>query len=268
MLGYLLRRVLWFVPVLWFVATVTFFLMHATPGGPFDDEGARTSVRARNLEAKYGLDRPLVEQYGIFLDHAVRGDLGISFQFQDRAVTEVIGDGLGTTATLGLLSAAYALVVGVALGVACALYQDRWPDYLGVLFATLGASVPSFVLGVFLVTIFSLELGWTPVVGWGSPGQAVLPVITLGSLSAAFIARVTRASVIEVVRQDFVRSARARGLHERTIVTRHILRNALIPVLTLAGPITAGLVTGSFIVEQFFAIPGDRASIRSGGAGA
>jgi oligopeptide transport system permease protein len=256
MFGYALRRILWIVPVLWFVATVTFLLMHSVPGGPFDSDTTRNPALTRNLEDKYGLDEPLPTQYWRFMSHAIRGDLGISFQFQDRPVTEVLSDGIRTTATLGGLAAVYALVLGVVLGVLAALHQNRLADYVSVFFATLGASVPSFVLGIFLVTIFSLKLGWTPVLGWGSVSQGILPVITLGSLSAAYIARITRASMIEVMRQDYVRTAHAKGLAGRTVVTRHIARNAVIPVLTLAGPVVAGLVTGSFIVEQFFAIPG------------
>jgi oligopeptide transport system permease protein len=256
MFAYTVRRILWLIPVLWFVATVTFFLMHFVPGGPFDSEVTHTPATQRNLEVKYGLDKPLVEQYGRFLKNGLQGDLGISLQFQNRSVTEVIGDGVGTTATLGLLAVGYALIFGLTLGILAALNQNGFLDYISVIFATIGASVPSFVLGIFLVTIFSIKLGWTPVLGWGDPKQAILPVITLGSLSASYIARVTRAAMIDVMRQDYVRTARAKGLTERIVVIRHITRNALIPVITLAGPITAGLVTGSFIIEQFYAIPG------------
>ena len=250
------RRVLWLIPVLWFVATVTFFLMHFVPGGPFDSEVTHSSTQQHNLEVKYGLDEPVMTQYWIFLKGAVQGDLGVSFQFQNRPVTEVLGAGIGTTATLGVLAAAYAMVIGIVLGVLSALKQNGPIDYASVMFATIGASVPNFVLGIFLVTIFSINLGWTPVLGWGDWKHMILPVITLGSLSASYIARITRASMVEVIRQDFVRTARAKGLAERAVVLRHIMRNALIPVITLAGPITAALVTGSFIIEQFFAIPG------------
>jgi len=264
MLRYAIRRVLWIIPVLWFIATVTFALMHAVPGGPFDAEISRSSATKTNLEAKYGLDEPLLTQYGTFLKNAVRGDLGVSFQFKDRAVTEIIGEGLRTTAMLGILALLYALVLGITLGIFASLNQNGIVDYISVVFATIGASVPNFVLGIFLVTIFSIKFGWTPVTGWGDPKQAILPMITLGSLSASFIARVTRASMIEVIRQDYIRTARAKGLAETVVVVRHIVRNALIPVLTLAGPIAAGLVTGSFIVEQFFAIPGvGRAFVQS-----
>ncbi len=256
MFGYAIRRILWIIPVLWFVATVTFFLMHFVPGGPFDDETTRSASTTRNLENKYGLDKPVLEQYGIFLKNLVQGDLGISFQFQDRPVTEVLGEGMGTTVVLGLLATAYAIIIGVVLGVLAALKQNGPVDYVSVGFATIGASVPNFVLGIFLVTIFSIKLGWLPVIGWGEPKQAILPMITLGSLSASYIARVTRASMVEVMRQDFIRTARSKGLSEQMVVYRHIIRNALIPVITLIGPIMATLVTGSFIVEQFFAIPG------------
>jgi oligopeptide transport system permease protein len=244
------------MPVLWFVATVTFFLMHFVPGGPFDAEVKHSAATQHNLEVKYGLDKPVMEQYWIFVKNAVRGDLGISFQFQNRSVTEVLGDGIGTTATLGVLATAYALLIGVTLGILAALNQNGIIDYISVIFATIGASVPSFVLGIFLVTIFSIKLGWTPVLGWGDAKQAILPVVTLGSLSASYIARVTRAAMIDVMRQDYVRTARAKGLNESAVVMRHIARNAVVPVITLVGPITAALVTGSFIIEQFFAIPG------------
>jgi oligopeptide transport system permease protein len=252
----MVRRVLWLIPVLWFVATVTFALMHSVPGGPFDTEVTRTANATRNLENKYGLDEPVIQQYWLFLKNFARGDLGISFQFQDRPVTEVLGDGVRTSATLGILATAYALVIGMSLGTIAALKQNGLADYISVFFATLGASVPSFVLGIFLVTLFSIKLGWTPVLGWGDWKHAILPTVTLGSFSAAFIARIARASTIEVMRQDYVRTARAKGLHERAVIARHVARNSLIPVVTLAGPITAGLVTGSFIVEQFYAIPG------------
>lgn len=256
MLGYAMRRCAGLAVVLWFIATLTFFLMHAVPGGPFDEEVIRTPGRAGNIEAAYGLDDPIVAQYLRFMGNLLQGDLGVSFQFQDRPVTAVIAEGFGPTATLGLLATAFALPVGIGLGVLAALYRRRLPDHASVVLATGMASMPSFVLGILLVTVFSLELGWTPVVGWGTPKQAILPALTLASASTAYIARITRASVLDVMDQDFVVTARAKGLATRTIAIRHILRNASIPVVTLAGPVTAGLVTGSFVVEHFYAIPG------------
>lgn len=256
MLAYAIRRVLWTIPVLLFVATVTFFLMHAIPGGPFDSETTRSATATANLEARYGLNQSIGEQYLLYVSHLIRGDLGISFQFQGRPVTEVLADGAWPTFMLGTLATVYALVLGITLGVLAALRRGGPLDYLSVGLATVGAAAPSFVLGVFLVTIFSVKLGWTPVLGWGDARHAILPVLTLGGLSAALIARVTRASMLEIMANDYVRTARAKGLSERTIALRHILRTALLPVLTLAGPMLATLLAGSFIVEQFFSIPG------------
>lgn len=256
MAGYLVRRVLILAPLLWFIATVTFLLMHAVPGGPFDTDADHGAASAELLEAKYGLDQPLPAQYWRFLSHTVRGDLGISFQFRDRPVTKVIGEGLGPTMTLGAIASAYALVAGIGLGLLSARFAGRWPDRTLMLASTAVASVPGFVLGILLVGLFSLRLGWTPVLGWGRPEHAVLPVITLGSFAAAFLARVTRAALLDVQGDEYVRTARAKGLDERTVLTRHVLRNAAVPVLTVAGPMVSALVTGSFIVEQLFAIPG------------
>jgi len=265
MLIYIARRVLWLVPVLWFVATVTFVLMHAVPGGPFDDEAPRTANTREHLEAKYGLSESLPTQYVRYMRGLASGDLGISFQYQDRPVTEVLGDGIGITATLGLLTALYVVALGVPLGALAALRERSLLDSLSIGFATLGASLPSFVLAIFLVSLLSVRLGWTPVVGWGDPRHAILPVIALGSLPAAYIARITRAALIEVKGEDYVRTARAKGLDERAVVLRHMARNAAIPVLSLIGPITAHLVTGSFIIEQVFAIPGiGRAFVQAG----
>jgi oligopeptide transport system permease protein len=256
MAGYALRRLLIFVPLLWFVATVTFLLMHAVPGGPFDRDSGHGAATNEILSAKYGLDQPLPEQYGRFLAHAVRGDLGISFQSQDRSVRSVIGDGLRPTLVLGALAGAYAIVLGLLLGIIGARYAGRWPDRATSLVATAAASIPGFVFGILLVALFSLKLEWTPVLGWGSPSQAVLPVITLGSFAAAYLGRVSRAALLDVLHQDYVRTARAKGLSGRTVWSGHVLRNALVPVLAVSGPIIAALVTGSFIVEQLFAIPG------------
>jgi oligopeptide transport system permease protein len=254
--GYLLRRILWLIPVLFFVTLITFLLMHQVPGGPFDTEASRSPQSVASLNAKYGLNKPVLEQFITYLGNLLHGDLGISFQFQNRPVTSIIGNGIRVTGVLGALAVLYAVVVGVTLGILAALRRNGPVDYVSLLFATGGASVPNFVLAIILVVILSVHFRLLPVLGWGDWKQAVLPVITLGSLPAAYIARITRASMLEVTQQDFVRTARAKGLRERVVVTRHIVKNALIPVLTLLGPISAGLVTGSFIIEQFFSIPG------------
>jgi len=257
MTAYILRRLLVMAPLLWAIATITFFLMHAVPGGPFDQEKPLPAATVAALERKYNLDGSLADQYVSFLGNLARGDLGLSFR-QDRPVSDVIRDGLPETFQLGILAFAFALFVGLSLGVLSGVKQNGPLDYLGVFVATAGAAVPNFVLSVFLVLFFALRLGWFDVIGWefGNPRQMVLPVVALGMYPAAFIARITRASMLEVLRQDYIRTARAKGVQEFSIVMRHAMRNALVPVLTVLGPILAGLITGSFVIEQYFAIPG------------
>lgn len=264
MTGYTIRRIAWTIPVLWFIATVTFFIMHAVPGGPFDRDVSRTPGTAAILERHYGLGDPLGQQYARFLGNLLRGDLGVSFQAQGRPVTEILRDGVQPTVTLGLLATAFALVVGVGLGLAAALRHGTFVDHTATVVTTVAASLPGFVLGILLVAVFSVELGWTPVLGWGEWRQAILPTITLGMFPAAVLARVTRASVLDILGHDYIRTARAKGLGRRLVVQRHVARNALLPVLTLTGPLAAALVTGSFIVEHLFAIPGiGRAFVRA-----
>ncbi len=264
MMAFVLRRLLWLAPVLFSVALVTFLLMHAVPGGPWDSsERPVSDTLARQLDAKYGLDEPLWRQFLTFGGNALQGDLGVSFQQQGRSVSGIIADGLAVTAVLGLFALTFAVVVGVSLGVLAALRPNSFLDYLSVTFATVGASTPSFVLGILLIVVFAVQLQWLPVFGWEQkwwlfpdPRQAILPTITLGTLPAAYLARVTRVAVIEVLQEDYVRTAAAKGLRERVILFRHVARNAMIPILTVAGPLAANLVTGSFIVETVFGIPG------------
>lgn len=257
MSAYIARRLLVMVPLLWAIATITFFLMHAVPGGPFDHEKPLPPATVAALERKYNLDGSLGDQYWSFLQNLVQGDLGLSFR-QDRPVTKVIAEGFPETLQLGLCAFAFALTLGLTLGIVSGLRQNGPLDYIGVFVATAGAAVPNFVLSVFLVLFFALKLGWFDVIGWefGNPRQMVLPIIALGMFPAAFIARITRASMLEVLRQDYIRTARAKGLQESRILLRHAVRNALVPVLTVLGPILAGLITGSFVIEQYFAIPG------------
>jgi oligopeptide transport system permease protein len=254
---YIIRRVLILIPLLWAIATLTFFLMHAVPGGPFDSEKSLPPETMKALEQKYNLDGTVFEQYLHYLGNLVQFDFGISFR-QDRPVTEVLSEGMPTTLQLGLCAFAFALVIGLTLGVFSAVYQNGPIDYLAVFLATVGAAIPSFVLAVFLVLFFGLRLEWFDVIGWefGNYRQMVLPIVALGLYPAAFIARITRASMLEVLRTDYIRTARSKGLNEPGIILKHALRNALVPVLTVLGPILAGLATGSFIIEQYFAIPG------------
>ena len=256
MFGYVIQRLLWTVPVLLAVAAITFALMHAVPGGPWDRSKQLPPQALDNVNHAYGLDRPLYEQFGDYLLGLAQGDLGVSFRNQNRPVSDILSDGLRVSATLGLLALALSVAVGVSLGVAAALWRNSAIDYATVVFATAAASLPSFILGMLLLVLFTAKLHWLPSGGWGSPEQAVMPVVALSALPAAYIARVTRASMLDVLEQDYVRTARAKGLRERAVVLRHMLRNALIPVLTVIGPLAAMLVTGSFIVEEVFAIPG------------
>lgn len=256
MAAYLVRRILWIVPVLLAVAVITFVLMHQVPGGPWDRAKRLPPEALENVNRSYGLDRPLWEQFGRYLLGLAQGDLGVSFRSRNRPVAEVLADGIRVSATLGLLALAVSVTVGVGLGVVSALRQNTALDYAAVAFATVGASVPSFILGMLLLVLFTAHLHWLPSGGWGSPQQAVMPVLALSALPAAYIARVTRASMLDVLQQEYVRTARAKGLQERAVVLGHMLRNAMIPVLTVIGPMAAMLVTGSFIVEQLFAIPG------------
>ena len=257
MTGYVVRRILWAIPVLWAIVTITFFLMHAVPGGPFDrDRELSPTVRA-NLERKYGLDDPIYQQYTTYLGNLVQGDLGVSLR-DEREVTTIIRDGLKVTIQLGVSAFIFATIFGFAMGIIAALNHNRFGDYVSVFLATIGSAAPNFILATFLVIIFSVQLGWTDVIGWElfNPRKMILPVISLGMLPAAYIARITRASMLEVLNQDYVRTARSKGLSEYVVVIRHTVRNALVPVLTVLGPIFAVLVTGSFIIETTFAING------------
>ncbi len=260
MYRYIIRRLLQLMPTILGVAAITFIVMKATPGGPFDgaDLGRRVSpaVVARQ-NAKYGLDKPAPVQFVRYIGNALRGDFGVSVSLQqDTAVSQIIKQGLGKTIVLGLLALVVILVVAIPLGMIAALRQNRLADYVSLLFATAGASVPNFVLAIILVILFSVRLHWIPTQGWGTPKQAILPVITLAFTPMAFLTRITRSSMLDAINQEYVQTARAKGLPERSVIFRHILRNALIPVATIAGPLTAGLLVGSFIIENVFSIPG------------
>lgn len=257
MLAYAARRILLMIPLLLAVATVTFFLMHGVKGGPFDtDRPLSESTRAR-LNERYGLDKSLPEQYIRYIGNLAKFDLGISFS-NDRPVRDILRDRFKVTVQLGISAFLMALIIGLSLGIVSALYQNGPLDYLGVFFATIGAALPSFILAPVLVIIFSVNLHWFDVLGWElwNYKKMVLPTIALGTLPTAYIARITRASMLDVLRQDYIRTARAKGVQEFLVVTRHAVKNALIPVLTILGPILAGLIVGSFIVERAFEIPG------------
>jgi oligopeptide transport system permease protein len=230
--------------------------MHQVPGGPWDRSKRLPPQAQANVERKYGLDKPVWRQYADYMVNLAQGDLGVSYQQLNRPVRDIIFEGAKTSGTLGLIALALATFVGVSLGLLAALRQNTILDYFSVTFATFGASVPSFVMGMLLLILFSAYLHWLPTGGWGTWQQAIMPVTALSVLPTAYIARVTRAAMLEVLQQDYIRTARSKGLRERVVVLRHLLRNGLIPVLTVLGPVAAALVTGSFIIEYLFDIPG------------
>ena len=260
MFHYTLQRLLWLIPTLLAMALVTFLVMHATPGSPLDPvaEGANplSPEAQKNLAEAYGLDRPLWEQFGIFVGKALRGDFGQSFVYKTRTVSEILIDAFPVSLLLGSMALVLAVTGGVTLGVLAAVYQNRSWDYVSVTVATLGVSVPNFVLAVFLIVLFSFVLPIFPTGGWNEPKDWVLPTVTLALGPMGIIARFTRSSMVEVIRSDYIRTARAKGLAEAPVILKHVLKNACIPVVTLLGPLFAAIGTGSFFVESIFRVPG------------
>jgi oligopeptide transport system permease protein len=268
---FLIRRLLYMIPVLLLISLVTFTLMKMTPGGPWDKgEGQRqvSQTQREILNRKFNLDKPEWQQYLLYMWGAIRGDLGPSFQYKDRNVSDILfeppeGKGFweskfGRSATLGLIAAAIGLALGLPIGILAAVKQNSWIDYLSLFIATLGTSVPSFVMAIFMILLFSYSLHWLPVIGDFSADWKpwVMPTIVLSFGLVAFLARLTRATMLEQLRQDYVRTARAKGLVERVVIFKHTLKNSLIPVATVMGPAVAGLITGTFFIEYMFSFPG------------
>jgi ABC-type dipeptide/oligopeptide/nickel transport system permease component len=256
MAAYLVRRLGQMLLALAVLATLVFFLTRALPGGPFDREKSLPPEIVRNLEAHYGLDQPLWQQYLRFLWGALQGDFGPSYASRTDSVGALIARHLPVSAELGLWALLVALGIGIPLGVLAAYYHNSLLDALATFVAVLGRSVPPIALAPLLILVFGLELRWLPVARFDTPAHRVLPALALGLGMAALIARLTRASLLQVIREDYIRTARAKGLGEWRVVFGHALRNALIPVVTLLGPLAATVVTGTFIVEFFFAVPG------------
>ena len=256
MIRFAARRLLLFVPTLWVIATLTFFLVRLAPGGPFNAERDIPAAARAALAQKYGLDRPLAVQYGTFLVRAARLDFGPSYKFPARQVSEIIFEGFRVSAELGGWALLVALLAGIPLGVIAALRQNTAADAAVMAVALAGVSIPNFVLGPLLVLAFSLGLYWLPPALWEGPQSRVLPVLTLAAAYVAYVARLARAGMLEVMRQDFIRTARAKGLPERVVVIKHALRLGLLPVLSYLGPAAAAIIMGSLVVEQVFAVPG------------
>jgi oligopeptide transport system permease protein len=258
MLRYVLRRLLGAIPTLFLVVTGSFFLIRVAPGGPFDRERTLEPTVLENLNKVFHLDKPLYEQYFYYLGNLARGDLGPSFIYRDFTVSELLAAGLPVSMTLGALALVVALLFGGLLGCIAALRQNSWVDYAVIATATFGITVPNFVLAPVLALIFGVWLSWLPAGGWGNgnPANMVLPVIALALPQVAVVARLIRGSMIEALRSDHVRTARAYGLPTRMIVITHALRAACLPAVSYLGPAAAALLTGSIVIEQIFGIPG------------
>jgi oligopeptide transport system permease protein len=257
MIRFIASRLLQAIPVLLVVISVTFLLVHSAPGGPFSADKAVPPEVARALEAQYQLDQPLWQQYLSYLGDVLQGDLGPSFKYPGRTVNELIAAGFPVTAELALYAMLVALLIGISAGVIAAIRPNTLQDYIPMSAAMLGICMPSFLLGPILVLVFGIQLDWVPISGWGDiPGDKILPAITLGTGYAAYIARLSRGGMLEVLSQDYIRTARAKGLSEWVIVGKHALRGGLIPVVAFLGPAFAGLLGGSFVVETIFQIPG------------
>lgn len=256
MLKFILRRILEAIPVLFIVVTVTFFFIRILPGGPFDAEKAVPPEVMKNLNAHYKLDQPLHVQYFDYVGNLLTGDFGPSFKYSTRSVNELIFSGLPVTLELGLYAILFAMLIGVVSGIIASIRPNTMTDYIPMSLSMFGICVPTFLLGPLLVLIFGIWLGWLPVFGWDSPLHKILPTITLGAAYAAYIARLSRGGMLEVLSQDFIRTARAKGVSEVNIILKHALKGGLLPVICFLGPAVAGLLAGSFVVETIFQIPG------------
>jgi oligopeptide transport system permease protein len=258
MLRFIGRRLLVAIPTLFLVVTVAFFMMRAAPGSPFDMDRKLAPEILRNVEAKYGMDRPLTEQYVRYLGDVLQGDLGPSLKYKDKTVAQILKENYAVSVILGLSAITIAVFAGVALGVLAAMRQNRPVDYGVMTLAILGVCVPSFVTAPLFVLLFASILGWAPSAGWngGALPNLVLPVTVLALPQIAIISRLTRAGMVEVLSSNYIRTARAKGLPSYRIVTRHALRAAILPLVSYLGPACAGLLTGSLVVEKIFNLPG------------
>ena len=257
MARYLLGRLIGLVVVFVIVSIVAFVMMHSVPGGPFDEEKAPLPPAAKaNILRKYGLDRPLHEQYLRYMWNALHGDFGISFQSPTETVIDLIARTWPTSMALGGLTLLVSLTSGIAFGIIAAVRQNTWIDYVVTFISTLGITVPNFVIAIWLLLLFSVQLRWLPTGGWSDWKTMIMPVLAFALGPSALVARYTRSSLVEVIRADYIRTARAKGLAERTVIMRHALKNALIPLITILGPQIPNLITGTIFIEVIFRVPG------------
>lgn len=258
---YIIKRLIGMIPTLLVIVTLSFFIVRIAPGGPFDGERALPEVIKRNIEAKYHMDEPLIQQYGRYLFDVLRGDLGPSYKYKDHDVNSLIFNSLPNSIILGCMAMAVALIFGISLGIIAALKQNTVLDYVPMALAALGLSIPLFVVGPLLQYIFAMQLKILPTSGWFMDGEtsfatAVLPVVSLSFAYYADVARLTRSSMLETLRSDYIRTAKAKGMKQSTIIFKHAMKGAMLPIVSYLGPAFAGIITGSIVVEQVFRVPG------------
>lgn len=253
---YIFKRILGAIPTLWIIATMTFFLVRIAPGGPFDQDRQVPEEVLKNLNAKYHLDEPLIVQYFRYMGDLLQGDLGPSFVYASRTVNEIIGDTFPVSAVVGLAGLGYALIIGTLFGVVAASRPNSLRDYLPMAFSMIGICLPSFVIGPLLVLYFSIHLGWFNASGLSSVSDLILPSVTLGTIYAAYFSRLARGGILDIVRQDFIRTAKAKGLPGWLIMIRHTLKGGMLPSVSFMGPAVTAMLSGSLVVETIFNVPG------------
>lgn len=255
-MGYIIKRILNAFIVLWIVITITFFLMHAIPGGPFTAEKSLPPYVLHSIEERYKLNDPLYKQYGDYLCNLLQGDLGPSFKYPGRSVNDIIKDGFPVSFKLGIEAILIAIIIGIPAGILAGVKKDKWQDRAVNFFTTLGVAVPSFVVAALLIYVLSTKLHLLPAAMWNGWRYEIMPALALSGMPMSFIARLTRSSMLDILSQDYIKTARAKGLSWSKVLIKHALPNSLIPVVTYLGPMTASILTGSFVIETIFAIPG------------
>ena len=255
-MGYIIKRIFNAFIVLWIVITITFFLMHAIPGGPFTAEKSLPPYVLHSIEERYKLNDPLYKQYGDYLCNLVQGDLGPSFKYPGRSVNDIIKDGFPVSFKLGIEAILIAIIIGIPAGILAGVKKDKWQDRAVNFFTTLGVAVPSFVVAALLIYVLSTKLHLLPAAMWNGWRYEIMPALALSGMPMSFIARLTRSSMLDILSQDYIKTARAKGLSWSKVLIKHALPNSLIPVVTYLGPMTASILTGSFVIETIFAISG------------
>ncbi len=256
MIKFIIKRILQAIPVLFIVASITFFMIRLAPGGPFSAEKTVSPEVMANINKHYGLDKPILIQYSDYMLNLLKGDLGPSYKYSNRTVNDIISQTFPVSLELGLLAMVFAVIVGICSGVIASVKPNSLRDYASMSFVMIGICVPAFVLGPVLIWLFAIQLEWFNVSGWSSFGDCILPTITLGAIYAANIARLSRGGMLEILTSDFIRTARAKGIEERWVIIKHALRGGIMSVISYLGPAIAGVITGSFVVETIFQIPG------------